>query len=158
MEIGGRVQGSQSAALTHIRSGLCLHYFPEGSLEFCHLLLRPYGDSDPSGHDRPDAAYHDVLFGHGVADFLARTLHVDHEAVGFGRDVSKPLRSSHWNVCWRTLALMWRRSATNAVSRRLAVAATTPVMGMKFHPPRCTTLFARSGRAINSPQRMPAMP
>ena len=73
----------------YLRSDLCLHYFPEGRLELRHLLLRPYGNSDPGGHDGPDAAYHDVLLGYGIADFLAGTLHVDHEAVGFGRDVSE---------------------------------------------------------------------
>src|SRR5436853_190746 len=32
---------------------------------------------------------------------------------------------------------MWRRSATNEASRRLAVAATTPVKGMKLNPRSC---------------------
>lgn len=60
---------------------LRLHYLLEGGLEFGHFFLRAYRDADVGWHDGPDAPDHHVLFCHRVADFLARPLRVEQEAV-----------------------------------------------------------------------------
>src|SRR5437764_13718773 len=66
-----------------------LHDFLKGGLELGHFLLSADRDSNPGGHDGPDASNHDVLVGHGIAHFLAGALYIDHEAVGLGRDIGE---------------------------------------------------------------------
>jgi len=62
------------------------HHLLERRLEFFHILTRAYGDAHTGWPDRPDSPDVDLLRSHGLYNFLAGTLHIHHEHVGYRRD------------------------------------------------------------------------
>src|SRR5580765_7491808 len=80
------VKSKNKSSARERRPHLSFHDFLEGGLEFGHFFLGTYGDADVRGHDGPYAADQDILFCHGIADFLAWTFGVEHEAVRLRRD------------------------------------------------------------------------
>src|SRR5215467_6558564 len=68
---------------------LSAHHLLKGSLELGHLVLRANRDPHPGRHDRPDASHEHIFLRHRLANFLAGTLHLDHEAVRFRRNVGE---------------------------------------------------------------------